>query len=89
MSEKHLVRINLRNRKSEYKNIIYPIAEIEKYFEEESAKYDIYYETSFYRDLKKFFEGNQMNKVLVTGADGFIGSHLVEELIKKVARYIE
>lgn len=24
-----------------------------------------------------------MNKVLVTGADGFIGSHLVEELIKK------
>ena len=47
MSEKHLVRINLRNRKSEYKNIIYPIAEIEKYFEEESAKYDIYYETSF------------------------------------------
>ena len=54
VSEKHLVRINLRNRKSEYKNIIYPIAEIEKYFEEESAKYDIYYETSFYRDLQKF-----------------------------------
>ena len=24
-----------------------------------------------------------MNKVLITGADGFIGSHLTEELIKK------
>ena len=24
-----------------------------------------------------------MDKVLVTGADGFIGSHLVEELVKK------
>ena len=24
-----------------------------------------------------------MNKVLVTGADGFIGSHLTEELVKK------
>ena len=24
-----------------------------------------------------------MSKVLVTGADGFIGSHLVEELVKK------
>ena len=24
-----------------------------------------------------------MDKVLVTGADGFIGSHLTEELVKK------
>ena len=24
-----------------------------------------------------------MSKVLVTGSDGFIGSHLVEELVKK------
>lgn len=54
VSEKHLVIVNLRDRNSEYKNIIYPIDEIEKYFKEESAKQDVYYETSFYRDLKEF-----------------------------------
>ncbi len=27
-----------------------------------------------------------MSKILVTGSDGFIGSHLVEELVKKVTR---
>jgi dTDP-glucose 4,6-dehydratase len=29
------------------------------------------------------FGGNTMKKILVTGADGFIGSHLTEELVKK------
>lgn len=54
VSEKYLVTVNLGSRKSEYKNIIYPIAQIKEYLEEESAKYDLYYETSFYRDLKEF-----------------------------------
>ena len=29
---------------------------------------------------------NMANTVLVTGADGFIGSHLTEELVKKVEK---
>lgn len=52
VSDKYLITVNLKDRRLEYKNLTYPIAEIEKYFEEETAKYDVYCETSFFRDLK-------------------------------------
>ncbi len=36
-----------------------------------------------YLFLKKLLSGDRLGKILVTGSDGFIGSHLVEKLVKK------
>lgn len=54
VSEKELMTVNLKSKSIECKEIIYPVTEILRYFEEESQKCDIYYENDYYRGLKEF-----------------------------------